>query len=111
MIRLIIKLAIAALIANAAWRIGSAYASFYRFKDAVEQTTQYGPQQSDEQLRARILDLAGQYDLPLAEDALSVKRELNHTIVDGAIVRPVELLPGYIRPWPFTLHVDTFIVR
>lgn len=111
MFRLIVKLAIAALLANAAWRIGSAYASFYRFKDAVEQTTQYGPPQSDDQLRARILELSAQYDLPLAEDALSVRRELNHTIVDGSIARPIEVVPGYTRPWPFTFHVDTFVVR
>ena len=111
MIRLFIKLAVAALIANAAWRVGSAYASFYRFKDAVEQTTQYGPDKSDDQLRARVLELAAQYDLPLADDGLSIKRELNHTIVDGSIVRPVEVLPGYTRPWPFTLHVDTFTVK
>jgi hypothetical protein len=111
MIRLIVKLAIAALIANAAWRIGSAYASFYRLKDAVEQTTQYGPEKSDDVLRARVLELSAQYDLPMAEDAVSIKRELNHTIVDGSIVRQIEVFPGYTRPWPFTLHVDTFVVK
>ena len=32
----------------------------------------------------------------------------NHTIVDGSYVRPVDLLPGYQYPWPFTWHIDTF---
>ena len=42
MLKLIVKLALAALIANAAWRLGSAYLQFYRFTDAVTQAAQFG---------------------------------------------------------------------
>ena len=38
MIKIIVKMAIAALIANASWRVGSAYLTYCRFKDAVEET-------------------------------------------------------------------------
>ena len=38
MLKLLIKLALAGLIANAAWRMGSTYLSFYRFKDAVSES-------------------------------------------------------------------------
>ena len=108
MIKLIIKLAIAALIANAAWRTMVAYTSFYKFRDAVQQTTQFGNDKSIDQLKARIAALATDYDLPLTEDDIHVRRETLHTIVDASYTRPIELAPGYKRPWTFTLHTDTF---
>jgi hypothetical protein len=107
MLKLLIKLAIVVLIANAAWRLGSAYVTFYRFKDAVAEIAQFGAQRSAADLHQRVGDLASQYGLPLSDDAFTVRRdERNHTYVDGSYVQPVELLPGYRRPWTFTLHVD-----
>jgi len=41
MLKLLIKLALAALVANAAYRLGTAYLSYYRFTDAVAQTAQF----------------------------------------------------------------------
>ena len=111
MIRLIIKLALAALIAHAAWRLGSAYASFYKFKDSVEQTAQYGPDKSNAELKARVLELASQYDIPLDEDDLTIELKENHTIIDGQFSNNIELVPGYKRPWPFSFHVDAFVIR
>ncbi len=111
MIKLAIKLAFVALLANAAWRVGSAYASYYKFKDAVHETTLYGPDKTDAQLRTRIAELAREYDLAIAEDSFTISRQMNHTVVDGTFVQPVEVLPRYKYPWTFTWHVDTLTVR
>jgi hypothetical protein len=111
MIRLLIKLAIAALIANAAWRVGSVYASFYKFKDAVQETTQYGADKDEAQLRARIVDLGAEYDLPITDDNFSLRRIGDHTITDGTFTRPIDVLPNYAYPWPFTWHTDTFALN
>ena len=108
MIRLLVKLAIAGLIANAAWRTGSAYLSFYRFKDAAAETAQYSKGKSDDELRQRILDLASNYDVPLADDAVTVRHQDDHTLVDASYMQPVELVPGYRYQWPFTFSIDTF---
>lgn len=109
MIKLVVKLALAALIANATWRIGSAYATHYRFTDAVQATTQFRGSKSDDQIRDRVLDLAQQYDLPLADDGLTVRKENNnHTVVDGAYTKPIDVVPGFTYRWPFKFHVDTF---
>ena len=107
MLKLLIRLAIAGLIANAAWRLGSAYVTFYRFKDAVEELAQFGAQRSGADLHQRVGDLASQYALPLSDDDFTIRRdERNHTFVDGSYVQPVEVLPGYRFPWTFTWHVD-----
>ncbi len=110
MLRLLLKLAIAALIANAAWRAGSTYVTFYRFKDAVTETAQYSKGKSDNDVRRRVLALASDYDVPLAEAALTVRRQDLHTLVNASYTQPVDLFPGFRYQWPFTIDIDTFTV-
>lgn len=108
MIKLLIKLAIVALVANAAWHVMVAYMSYYKFKDAVQQTTQFGNDKNLDQLKARVLALASDYDLPIGDDDVTIKRDMLHTIVDGSYTKPIDLAPGYSRQWTFTFHTDTF---
>ena len=110
MIKLIIKLAIAALIANAAWRLGSTYLAFYKFQDAVKESVLFGADKTVDQLRARTMELASQYDLPLTDENFTIKRGNEHTIVDGSYAQPVQLVPGYTRPWPFSFHIDVLSI-
>jgi hypothetical protein len=111
LLKLILKLALVALIANATWRLGSAYVTFYRFKDAVAETAQFGNQRSRAELLQRVFELASQFDIPLAIDAVSIRRDdLNHTIIDGSYTQPVDVLPGYRYLCPFTWHLDVFTV-
>jgi outer membrane receptor for ferric coprogen and ferric-rhodotorulic acid len=106
-LKLLVKLALAALIANAGWRIGSAYMQFYRFSDAVTQTAQFSTDRSRTDLPQRIVELASQYDVPLAVTDFTVRRDdRSHTLIDGSYTKPVDLAPGYQYLWPFTLHVD-----
>jgi hypothetical protein len=107
MIKIIIKLVIAALIANAAWHVGSAYITFYKFQDAAVEIAEFGSQKSVDELHQKVLELAAQYDVPVAENAVTVRRENDHTYIDGSYDRPLELAPGYRYPWVFKFHVDT----
>src|SRR5438552_64620 len=98
----ILKLAAAALVANATWHVGSVYASHYRFRDAVESAAQFGSQQSEAMLEGRVVQLAHEYDIPISHDDFTVRRDGDHTIIDGSYSRPVDLFPGYSYEWPFT---------
>jgi len=102
----IIKLVIAALIANASWRIGSTYVSHYRFKDAVAESAQFGTNQSVDQLHQRVLDLGAQYNLPITDDSFTIRREGIHTYVAGSYTQMIEVVPGYRYPWPFSWNVE-----
>jgi hypothetical protein len=106
MIKFVIKLAIVALIANAGWRVGSAYLAFYRFEDAIRSMVQYRGQKTDTEIRTRILDKAAEDGIPLAPESLTLERENTRTIVNGAYEQPVEVVPGYTRTFPFTIHLD-----
>jgi hypothetical protein len=107
LIKLLIKLAIVAMVANMAWHVMTAYMAYWKFKDAVQQTTQFGNDKSLVQLRQRVLQLATDHDLPIGEDDFSIQREGLHTITDGSYSRPIDLLPWYRRDWPFKFHIDT----
>jgi hypothetical protein len=109
--KLIVKLLIVTLVANAAWHLATAYTAHYRFKDAIEEAAQYGIDLSDEQLRQRVVDLMNQFDIPAGADSFTVRREDKHTIIDGAYTRTIDVLPGYSRPWSFNWHVDTYTIK
>ena len=110
MLKLLIKLALAALVANAAWRVGSAYLTFYRFQDALAEAVRFNNRKSTDEIQQRVLDLASQYDVPLAADGFSIRRDEGHTYIDGGYTQQVGFFPGYDYPWEFTLHVDALTI-
>jgi hypothetical protein len=111
MIKTLIKLAIVALLVNGCWQLLNAYWPYYKFKDAVSSTTLYRGEKSNEQIRARIIELAEQFDQPVTDEKLTVDGDNTHTIVDVSYVRTIDLAPGWKYPWPFTVHVDTVTLK
>ena len=107
MVRTIIKLLLVALLANAAWQLFTVYWAHFKFSDAVQQTTQFRGNKTDAQLRDRILELAGQFDVPITDENLAIQVVDNHTRVDSSYTRRVELVPTFPYPWRFTVHTDT----
>ena len=109
MIKFLLKLAVAGLIANATWRVGSAYITHYKFQDSVREAAQFRGRKTDDELRQRIVELAADFDVPIADDAVTFRAQANHFLIDGSYVRPIELAPGYVYPWPFTVQADVFV--
>jgi hypothetical protein len=107
LIKLILKLAVVALIANCTWRVGSAYVSHYKFTDAVQQAALFRGNKTDDVLRLRIFDIASDYDIPLTDGEMTLTTQEHRTTVDGNYTRIIELVPGYQYPWEFTFHIDT----
>jgi hypothetical protein len=109
MIKLAIKLAVAALIANAAWQAGQVFAAHYQFRDEVRQAALVRGQ-SDAQLQQRVMELAANRDIPLSEDAFTIRREERHVFVRGAYDRMVPLAPRLDYPWRFEFDIDAYII-
>jgi hypothetical protein len=108
--KVLLKLAIVALLANATWHVGGVYAAHFKFKDAVQSASQFNGARSEQELHSRILELAGQYDVPVTDANFTIRRDQNHTFTDGSYIRPVELFPGFSYPLTFSWHSDTFTV-
>jgi hypothetical protein len=106
MIRTLLKLAVVALVANAIWHLFGAYAPNYKLQDRIQYVAQNRGQLTDEGLKDKVLDLAAEFEVPLAAGEVSVTQTDKHTLVDVSYVRPIELAPGFRYPWPFSIHVD-----
>jgi hypothetical protein len=105
----LIKLAIAIAIANALFQVGTAYLSYFQFKDAVDELATHTTG-TDAQMRDRIVELAVKYDEPVDPEAISIRREEHHTLIETTFIKDVQLFPGYVRKWPFELKVDGFVI-
>ena len=107
----VFKLIVTAAIANAGWHVADAWLTFFKFKDAVTQSSQFGGGMSTSQLHGRVMELATQYSLPLADENITIRRDdrqEQHTYIDGTYVQPIELFPRVTYPWTFDVHVETF---
>jgi hypothetical protein len=103
--RTLIKLAIAALVIHAAYQVGSAYWDHYQFTDAVQQVAQFGESEPLAEIKTRVMELAAERHLPIADEAITVTRSQRRIDVDGAYTREVLLAPGYKRRFTFTVDV------
>jgi hypothetical protein len=108
MIKLLVKLAIVALVANALFRIGTEYLTFIKFRDDVRDAAMFKAKTEDE-LRQRIGALAEQYDLEVDPDSLSIDREARVWRIHGYYSRPIEIVPRYEYEWPFPWDVEAVV--
>jgi hypothetical protein len=111
MFRLLLKLIVAALLANATWHAFNVYSPHYRFKDGTQYAAQFRGDSSDDVLRDKILSLAAQFDVPVTEDEVAVSHVGQHTFVEVNYVTSIELLPGFKRPWPLAFKVDVLTLN
>jgi hypothetical protein len=104
-IKLLLKLAIVALLGNAAYHIGSEYLTYVRFRDAIRDAAMFKAK-TDAELIARISELAVQYDVPLDEANLTIERDQRNVSIEGWYDKPIEVVPRYEYPWHFGLSMD-----
>jgi hypothetical protein len=103
--KLLVKLIVVAVLANACYRVGTEYLTYFRFRDAVHGAMLFGPR-DEAALRARILELAAAYRVPVQAQALTIRRGDRTVHVEGFYERAVEIAPSYTRPWRFAWSLD-----
>jgi len=109
------KLALVALLANAGWHSWLVYSSYLKFKDAVESAAS-APGSTDEDLRAKVLDLASNYDVPLQEERFTVTHDSQdvgqqRTVVQGSYATKVDVLPRIGVPVTLPFRIVTGVIR
>ena len=105
-LKTILKLVIMLAILNAVFRAGSAAWTYYQFKDSVQQTLLFGAGTSPAELHTQILAKAGEFELPVTAEDVSVQREDKRTWADVVYIEPVEFFPSYSRPITFRFTVE-----
>jgi hypothetical protein len=105
MLKLLIKLAVVALLANAVYRVGSEYVTFLKFREAVRDAALFRAK-TDEELRQRIMKLAEEYGVSVSDDHVSIRREQRVVYVNGSYDKPIEVVPRYSYPWHFAWAIE-----
>jgi len=106
--KLLIKLAFTALIANAAFRLGTEYLTHYKFRDTVREAAMYRAG-SDDELRQRVMETAASYSIPLKEDAFTIRRDSGQAFIQGSYTKPIELVPGFPYSWRFDWEIEAIV--
>jgi hypothetical protein len=106
--KLLIKLAITAFLANAAFRIGTEYLTHYKFRDSVREAAMYKAA-SDDELRQRVLETAAAYSIPLKDDDFTIRRDSTEAFIQGSYTKPIELVPGFPYAWRFNWEVEAIV--
>jgi hypothetical protein len=105
MIKTIIKLAIAGLALFSLYHVGIVYWDHYQFQDSVQELAQFAENQTADQIRVKVIDLANARDIPLDPGDLTVTHANHKTEVTATYSREVLVLPRYPKVWDFTVHV------
>jgi hypothetical protein len=105
-VKTIIKLVIAAVIINAAVRVGMAYASYYQLRDAAQQLVTFGAQASTDEIQNQIVMKAQTLNLPLDPANVTVQRTGPQTSLTTAYTQDVQVFPNYVYPMAFKFSVD-----
>jgi len=130
MFRVLVKLAIAALVLNAAWRVGSTYLRYYQFEDTLQELAQFGETRSDKQLCGQAMDKAANLGVPITAGAITIRRGANPTFncdkgyeggatppptvaakifIDAVYTDVMQPFPGYRVNWEFKPSVSAWV--
>ena len=109
--RVLIKLAIVALILHAVYRYGVVYVHYQQFKDAVQETALFSKDRGEAEVVERVMQLAAQYEIPLDRRYVQVRRENEVTIINAAYVEEIEWLPTWKKPMAFNVSTEAYHVK
>jgi len=103
----ILKLIVTALVLNACVQAGRASWNFYQFEDAVQQAALFSGKETPEQLKARVMVIAGEQQVPLDAETVTVAFQATQARITASYTDDVKLLPGGPPyKWTHDLNLD-----
>ena len=107
----LIKLAFAAVVLMALYRVGVVYWEHYEFEDSVQRIIQFAHKATPREITAEVLTLADERGIPLDPQHLSVTRNQRQVTVDATYERSVDVLPRVPHTFEFTLRVSALMLN
>lgn len=105
-IKNLIKLALVALVVHAGVKIVPVFWNYVRFRDACEEIAKFSTKRTEAEVQDRILAKAGQFDIPLTQDAVSVRKQGAVTFVKADYTAQLEYFPAKFYPYSFKVDVQ-----
>ncbi len=106
--KLVIKLAILAVIVNAGFRVGTEYVVHYQFRDTIREAAMFKAR-TDDELGQTVMETATNYEIPLDPDGFTMRRDGREAVVQGSYTKSIEIFPGYKYQWKFPFTIQAFV--
>jgi hypothetical protein len=108
----IIKLVVAAILLTATVQAGRAAIKHYTFVDALQEAMLFAGSRTEEELADRVMEIAGDHQIPLDPENLTVRREPFQVVIDAPYTDSVALLPGFYKhQWDFNAGVSVRLLE
>src|SRR5690348_1225994 len=104
----VIKLIIAAVLINAAYRSGTVFLKYYQFKDETQQMVLFGQSETVTSLTSQIVEEGMKRDVPVDDDDVTVTRQGMRTVAEVSYSENVELFPRFIYPVNFSFSAEAY---
>jgi hypothetical protein len=108
----IIQIAVAAILLTGSVQGGRAAFKHYQFVDAIQEAMLFAGSRTESQIADRVLQLAGDHQIPLEPGNVSVQRAPYTITIDAPYTDTVNVLPGvYSRNWDFETKVHVRLLE
>jgi hypothetical protein len=103
----VIKLVVTAFVLNACVQLGRSTWTFFQFQDAVQQAVLFSTNQTAEQLKVRVNEIARDLQVPVDPQTVSVTFQNVQARITASYVDDVRLVPGgYVYKWTHAMDLD-----
>jgi hypothetical protein len=107
----IIKLVIGLLVITGAFSAGRTFLNNYQFEDAVQQGMLFDPRADDAEVKAMVMKLANDYEIPLTVEGIGIRTQGQSVVVTLTYTDTVVVIPGiYSTTWDFAPSISTRIL-
>jgi hypothetical protein len=105
-VRALIKLALVALVVHAGIKIVPVFWNYVRFRDACEEIAKFSSRKSEAEIKSRVLAKASQFEIPVADEAVLVRKQGPATFIDADYTGQLEYFPTRFYPYDFAVKVQ-----
>jgi hypothetical protein len=108
----ILQIGVAAILITASVQGGRAALKHYQFVDAIQEAMLFASSRTEDQIAERVMELAGDHQIPLEFEKLSVSRAPFQISIDAPYTDTVNVLPGfYSHTWDFETKVNVRLLE
>ena len=106
LIRGLIKLALVAILVHAGVKIVPVFWNYVRFRDACEEIAKFSSKRTESEVQARVLSKATQFEIPVSEGTVQVRKQGAMTFIDANYTAQLEYFPSRFYPYSFAVKVQ-----
>ncbi len=93
------------------WNVGPVYLAYREFKNAAADMTRVGGRGSERELAAEVAELAERIGVPVAREAITVRKEGTRTYLEVTYTEELRVVPAVTYPWTFSIAATGLAVK